>query len=333
MVKKPLSLDQDVINSLKTDYGIEVASLKFLSIGADIHASVYKAEAHNQSSYFVKLRSGHQQDISLIILTQLHEAGIPHIIPPIKTSTGQSSSHVREFTLIVYPFIDGQDGFARNLTDIQWITLGKTLRQVHEFKVPSSVLDHVRRETYSNKWRMAVRSLYTHIEAEPKGDIIALKLLESMKMHRLTIQRLVDRSEALSQKIQNQSPEFVLCHSDIHGGNVIVADNGTIHIVDWDEPILAPKERDLMFIGGGVANVWNNPHEVEFFYRGYGKTEINKDILAYYRHERIVEDIAVYGQSLLLTSDGNDREIMYKHFIAMFEPRGVVDIAFKTEEL
>ena len=24
---------------------------------------------------------------------------------------------------------------------------------------------------------------------------------------------------------------------------------------------MAPKERDLMFIGGGVANVWNHPSE------------------------------------------------------------------------
>ena len=30
-----------------------------------------------------------------------------------------------------------------------------------------------------------------------------------------------------------------------------------------------PKERDLMFIGGGVANVWNKPHEETLFYKGY----------------------------------------------------------------
>ena len=95
---------------------------------------------------------------------------------------------------------------------------------------------------------------------------------------------------------------------------------------------MAPKERDLMFIRGGVANVWNNPHEEEFFYTGYGKTEIHKDIFAYYRHERIVEDIAEYCQLLLLTvGGGNDREVMYQHFIDMFKPRGVVDIAFKTD--
>ena len=63
------------------------------------------------------------------------------------------------------------------------------------------------------------------------------------------------------------------------------------------------------------------------------KTEVNRTILAYYRHERIVEDIALYGQDLLLTTaGGEDRAEMYKHFIAMFEPKGVVDIAFKTDE-
>ena len=135
------------------------------------------------------------------------------------------------------------------------------------------------------------------------------------------------------QMIQEQSPEFVLCHSDIHGGNVLIDEKGSIFIVDWDEPIMAPKERDLMFIGGGVANVWNNPHEKDLFYQGYRETEINKTILAYYRHERIVEDIAVYGEALLLTTaGGEDRVEMYKHFVAMFESRGVVDIAFKTDE-
>ena len=109
--------------------------------------------------------------------------------------------------------------------------------------------------------------------------------------------------------------------------------NDAIYIVDWDDPIMAPKERDLMFIGGGVANVWNKPHEEKFFYKGYGKTEVNRTILAYYRHERIVEDIAIYGQMLLLTlAGGEDRPEMYKQFIDMFEPRGVVDIACETDE-
>lgn len=131
-----------------------------------------------------------------------------------------------------------------------------------------------------------------------------------MREHKAVIQRLVDRAESLSQKIQEQSPEFVLCHSDIHGGNVLIDGNGGIYIVDWDEPIMAPKERDLMFIGGGVANIWNNLREEEFFYKGYGKTNINRIVLAYYRHERIVEDIAFYVEALLLTTAGGENRLV-----------------------
>jgi spectinomycin phosphotransferase len=149
----------------------------------------------------------------------------------------------------------------------------------------------------------------------------------------VTIHRLVDRAEQLGKQIQDHTQKFVLCHSDIHGGNVLMDGNDIIYMVDWDDPIMAPKERDLMFIGGGVANVWNKPHEENFFYKGYGKTEINRTILAYYRHERIVEDIAVLGQQLLLTSVDNQNRIeSYKHFIDQFEPQGVVEIAFKTDE-
>lgn len=36
------------------------------------------------------------------------------------------------------------------------------------------------------------------------------------------------------------------------------------YIVDCDQPILAPKKRDLMFIDGGIATVWHNPYELDY---------------------------------------------------------------------
>jgi spectinomycin phosphotransferase len=331
-MKQPLS-DQRIIDCLNANYGIKVARLTFLPLGADLNASVYKAETHDQSSYFIKLKRGHHHDISATIIALLHDAGIQQIIPPIKTKYGQPIQHIDDFTLIVSPFIEGQDGFSRDLTDDQWLTLGKVMKQIHEIDVPPSIQLIIRREDYSPKWREAVRSLYAHIESEPSGDEIALKLIAFMKKHSVTIHRLIDRAEQLGKQIQDHTQKFVLCHSDIHGGNVLMDGNDIIYMMDWDDPIMAPKERDLMFIGGGVANVWNKPHEEKFFYKGYGKTEINRTILAYYRHERIVEDIAVLGQQLLLTSVDNQNRIeSYQHFIDQFELQGVVEIAFKTDE-
>lgn len=323
---------ESIIHCLNAHYGISAAVLTLLPLGADMNASVYKAETQSSQSYFVKLRRGHRYGRSVEILALLQASGIQQIIPPIKTINGELTQHISDSTLTVYPFVNGQNGFCYTLTDNQWIALGKVLRQVHEFNVPPSIKDLIRKETYSDKWRKAVRSLYAHVDGNLNGDETTLKLQLFMREHKAVIHHLVNRAEALSQKIQEQSHEFMLCHSDIHGGNVLIDESGSIFIVDWDDPIMAPKERDLMFIGGGVANVWNNPREEDFFYKGYGKTEINRAILAYYRHERIVEDIAEYAQALLLTPDGGeDRVEMFEQFKAMFERNGVVDIALKTD--
>jgi spectinomycin phosphotransferase len=321
-----MMLIRRIIESLNAHYGIQATELIPLLLGADMNASAYEARTHDQKSYFVKLKQGREHDIGAAVLDLLHHAGIKQIIPPLETTQGRLTQPIDEFTLIVYPFIANQNGFNQILTDDQWRTLGKVLRKVHEFKAPQEIQNLIRKETYTSKWRDFVRSLYNRIEEEPSGDEWAMKLHMFMKKHKEEIYRLVERAEFLAPQ---ESAEFVLCHGDIHGGNVLIDANSSIYIVDWDEPIMAPKERDLMFIGGGVASVWNNPHEEAFFYQGYGKTEINKPILAYYRHERIVEDIAEYAQALLLTTTGDDRSEMYKHFTAMFEPRGVVDIAFR----
>lgn len=321
---------QTLIDYLKTYYGIKVAAMELLSIGADTNASVYKVQAQDSSCYFVKLKYGHFDATHASLLELLYRSGIQQIIPPFKTIQGdlmQSADHV---SLLVYPYVEGESGFNRRLTNDQWFTLGKILRRVHDFNLPLSMQAKLKTEAYTDKWRKIVRSYYINPALSPYDDL-ALKFTEFMKNHRLTIQHLVEKAELLSKEIQKKSPEFVLCHSDIHGGNVLIDKIGQLYIVDWDEPIRAPKERDLMFIGGGVANVWNKPEEENFFYEGYGKTEIDRSILAYYRFERIVEDIAIYSLEIIdAKASLKEREEMYQHFLNMFHPNGVIDIAFKT---
>jgi spectinomycin phosphotransferase len=117
MVEKPSLSDQRIIECLKTDYGIKVATLAFLPLGADMQSSVYRVEADNQSSYFIKLKRGHRPDISAIIIALLHNAGIQQVIPIVKTIRGQPTQRIEGFTLTVSPFIEGQNGFSRDLTN------------------------------------------------------------------------------------------------------------------------------------------------------------------------------------------------------------------------
>ena len=117
----------------------------------------------------------------------------------------------------------------------------------------------------------------------------------------------------------------MLCHADIHPGNLLIAEHGALFIVDWDDPIFAPKERDLMFFGAGVSGGWDAESDETLFYRGYGATDVDLAALAYYRYERIVTDIAAFGQQLLLTTEGGaDREQSYRYFTSRF-PAGSRD--------
>ena len=63
-----------------------------------------------------------------------------------------------------------------------------------------------------------------------------------------------------------------------------------IEMSTFDNPSFAPKERDLILVGG--STVWNNPSNEALFYQGYGPAEIDRMALAYYRYERIIQDIA-----------------------------------------
>ena len=71
MLEKPLLSDQLIIGCLNTDYGISVVSLEFLPLGADMNTAVYKVQADDQRSYFIKLKRNDSPDISAIIIQLL----------------------------------------------------------------------------------------------------------------------------------------------------------------------------------------------------------------------------------------------------------------------
>ncbi|AOW51883.1 TPA: aminoglycoside O-phosphotransferase APH(9)-Ia [Legionella pneumophila subsp. pneumophila] len=323
--------DQHLIALLKVYYGIDIHTVQLIVGGADMNAFGYKADSES-NSYFVKLKYGHHDEINLSIIRLLHDSGIKEIIFPIYTRDTKLFQQIDHFKIIVYPFINAPNGFTQNLTEKQWHQLGKVLRQIHETSVPTAIQQRLRKETYSPKWREMVRSFYNKIGFDDSDDQITTDFKTFFNQNIDSIHRLVDSSEELSKKIQPDLDKYVLCHSDVHAGNVLVVNEESIYIIDWDEPMLAPKECDLMFIGGGIGNVWNKHHEINYFYEGYGKTNVDKIILSYYRHERIVEDIAVYGQDLL-SRDQNDESRLesFKHFKSMFTPNDVVEIAFSSD--
>jgi spectinomycin phosphotransferase len=91
----------------------------------------------------------------------------------------------------------------------------------------------------------------------------------------------------------------------------------------------------LMFIGSGLGDSGYTPQEEEaHFYKGYGQTKINPMAIAYYRYERIIEDIAVYGEQLLLSDEGGeDRKQSLINLISNYLPNGTIERAYQSDEV
>ncbi len=89
-----------------------------------------------------------------------------------------------------------------------------------------------------------------------------------------------------------------------------------------------------MYIGGNMFGDLPAGREEALFYQGYGRTEIDREALAYYRYERVIEDIAAFCAQLLLTTEGGrDREQSYIWFTNSFLPRHDLEMALRTDPI
>lgn len=332
MLEKPDLPEIKISACLRDEFGLDGAQVAFLPLGADRNTAVYRASAKDGTAYFVKLRRGAFNTISLALPKFLSEQGISPIITPLATRSGQLWAALGDFKMILYPFIEGRDAYEVGLSDQQWSDFGAALNRIHTIKLPITLSRRIQREAYADLWRAKLRAYLALVNETKFRDPLAAELASFIKARQRVIVDLARRAEHLAHGLLERPPQFVLCHADLHAGNILVESSGTFFIVDWDEPTLAPKERDLMSIGAGLFGTWRSPQEEETpFYRGYGQAPINLEALAYYRCERIIDDLAIECEQILLTDGGgSDREQAFLYFKSNFLPGGTIELANRS---
>lgn len=341
MLEKPAVPDETIAALLAAEFGLEQPRLAFLPIGADPHSAVYRADAAGGQAYFLKLRTGNFDEALTAVPRFLHGLGIREVIPPLLTRSGGEWAALGDFRLILYPFIAGQDGSEVELTREQWLAFGAALRRMHDTQLPPALERLLARESYSPRWRGALQNYMAQAAAGGFDDPTAAQQAAFLLAHRHEVEHLLARAGELAAALRANPPALALCHSDIHAWNVIVSaqqaenEHSGLYIVDWDNPILAPKERDLMFIGAGLNPGWDTPRAQELFYQGYapgeGQAAVNRAALAYYRFERIVEDLAVECEQVFSgAGSAEDREQAFEFLMSNFQPGGTLEAALRA---
>jgi spectinomycin phosphotransferase len=333
MLEKPDIPDEQILACLRAEYGLPILQLAFLPIGGDLSTAVYRAVTQDETSYFCKLKRTHFDPVSVALPAFLCEQGNSRVIPPLRTRSGELWAVMEEFHLILSPFVEGTSGYELELTERQWTAFGAAIRRLHTTGIPPALQSQLRREGYSPEWRDPCHGILERLEHETFQDPVTLDLVRFFQSRGEQLRELLRRAEELAPLMARRPLEFVVCHSDIHPGNLFIDGQGTLFIVDWDYPMLAPKERDLMFIGGGEGfKPYSAAHEERLFYRGYGQVQIDPLALAYYRCERAITDFVVESERILSDTLGDqDRARAFEYLGYYFLPGGTVERALASD--
>ncbi|MBZ0300870.1 MAG: aminoglycoside phosphotransferase family protein [Anaerolineae bacterium] len=328
MLEKPDLQDEALITCLRVHYGLPVCALEFLPIGYDSSAWVYRVETDDATPYFLKVRRGVVYEPSLRVPHALHAQGIAEVVAPLAAQSGALWQRLDSFSLILYPFIEGRTGMDGGMTAEQWMTFGRVLKQIHSLPLAPELQTQVVRETFTLRpqWMQVIQRLQAEVPTGVYRDPAQRVMAAFWDERRAEIEAIVRRAEMLGRLLEATAPEQVLCHADIHTANVLIDGQGCLFIVDWDGVLLAPVERDLMFVVGA--------HEEDLFFTGYGAAAVDPLALAYYRYEWVVQELGDFGERVFWLDDvgAETRQDSVRGFRQLFDPGDVVEAAYQSED-
>jgi spectinomycin phosphotransferase len=291
-MREPPSIPEEQLRACFQDqYDLPAVTLEFLPLGHDRRTGVYRVGSEQGTPYLLKARSGSFYEPSCLVPRYLREQGIAAVVAPLPTRRKTLWAQLGEWTVIVYPFIEGESGWNPGLTDEQWKAVGTTLRQIHRVRLPAEGFQSLRRETFDptgyGHWVRAFEP--RHVRAEG-GSQAEQALRSCWRRHQPTIHTAVASLETLAGVLQKRSGPPVTCHADLHPGNLIRSQPNHVFVIDWDDVMLAPKERDFLFVGEVPAAGPARPETAPFFH-GYGQAGIDWTALTYCLWERVVQDL------------------------------------------
>jgi spectinomycin phosphotransferase len=283
MREPPRIVEEHLRTCLQDQYNLDPVTLAFLPLGKDYNAGVYRVVSQHGTAYLLKVKAGPLYEPSCLVPHYLSQQGITSVVAPVLTTRHALWTQLGEWTVIVYPWISG-DSSVTGMTLAQWQEVGTIVQRIHQVRLPPAGFFSLRQETFDpTGYARWVHTFETqHLHARHGGSGAARALCASWVAHQSTIHTAVTSLEKLAAGLQARPFPFVICHADLHPANLLRDPAGHVFVIDWDEVMLAPKERDFIFVRA--------PH-AEAFWVGYGQREVNGRLLAYYLWERVVQDV------------------------------------------
>ena len=278
---------------LKKQYGIKVKRIKEIPLGEMSYTAILNSE---EKQFFLKIINMNKYgqgiakglNITLRVNFDLFsKAGIQNISYPIPTIKRKLKTKFMRNPLIIYEYISGRTEGNWKLNKKEAYNFGKLIGSVHK-SINLVDVDGLNKENFNAP---------PHYE---KCLINNLKRLENNNLLKKLISRsiimnLLIKAKGLKNRLEKK--DFVLCHGDAIGENMIVEKN-EVFLIDWDGVGSNLREKDLWLHSN------NNIQSIlKGYKKSYGKFKLNKNALIFYMYDRLLEDLSEYLDKFLLDSD------------------------------
>ena len=290
-------LDLEILaRRLRSEYGVEVSSLVFLPKGEESYNFV--AESVSGDLFVARLqRHADTPDFehSLRIAAELRDrGGLASIVSARPTVHGTLTAGIDSYRLALFPFIKGATAYAQPVSDRVISCLGSLLAAVHAragvvqaLKPPS--------ESFENPFRQPITDALTWARgpAPPANrhqhDVRRLLLSEATDLT-----GFMNGFDDLGRCARSLDLRFVITHGDPNLDNVIVSPDGDLHLIDWGEVALGPRERDLSSYSSDRLDV------VLGGYLGAAESPVlHADLFQFYQHRWCLQEIGDYTTRII----------------------------------
>ncbi|HJT55623.1 MAG TPA: aminoglycoside phosphotransferase family protein [Ktedonobacteraceae bacterium] len=303
MREQPKISEQSLRACLQDHYDLYPVILEFLPVGLDYQAGVYRMVSEQGTASLLKVTSRPLYEPQCLVPRYLHDQGSTSVVAPLPTRNNALWTKLEDWTVIVYPFIDGDTSWT-GMTDEQWRETGTIFQRIHSVMLPPVGFESLRKETFDpveyTRWVRAFEA--QHLRTPDRGSASERALRSCWIVHQPTISAVVAALEKLAEILQSRTLPYVICHADLHPANLLRDSAGHVFVIDWDEVMLAPKERDFLFVQESSADSEALPGTPAFF-SGYGQVEIDWIALTYYRYERVIQDLIACAQEVFFRDD------------------------------
>ncbi|MDR2505791.1 MAG: aminoglycoside phosphotransferase family protein [Oscillospiraceae bacterium] len=246
--------------------------------------------------YFVKIVSGEAHkplyERSFPVIERINQYGVDCISRIVKTATGFLFTHFEGAIVGVFDWIEGENvqDERTKLPEYQMLAKVYTV-PTDELAMPKERFEAESADLFFSQWDELMR----RSSSERTAALLCL-----FETHGAIFRRLLARLCMFSERCKVDLSHRYITHGDA-GGNVIISSD-RFYLVDWDDPVIAPPERDAWFC---MHWAWAMDGFNEALRQNGIQYTLRPERLAYYCYHSFFYYLTKYIGTYLESGDGN----------------------------